>query len=189
MPARLPLGLVLLLVLLSHPGCKPAIKPIRTVKAITQTTPIEFTFPEDWIPNPDEHPFDLQWQDKQLHMTTGVFAMHKEDIPDGSSVPGLYELQIDDLRGKRDNFTTVKAAQVQERDGKKLTTTVFQGEKGGEKYYYRFTLIEFLRNDSKFAIVMQNSFPEHWNENEPVFEMITNSARALDEMPASPASP
>lgn len=186
MTPRLHLGLVLLFVIIQLLGCKPAAKPIRMVKAVTKTTLIEFTFPQNWHPRQVKHSFDLYWQDPQEQMLTGVFVFRKDDFPRDSSVNEVYHLQIDDIRNKRSSFKLVEDEQTHELNKLKLTTTLYLVEKDGLRAYNRFTLIEFNSDDSKFAVVLQIINPELWSENKSTLEMITNSARALDMMPSIP---
>ncbi len=159
---KLTFGHACMLLLLSLLGCKPTAKQLPTVKAVTQTTPIEFAFPEDWHPNSKKHPYDLHWLDSRDQMITGVFAYRKEDISDDSSISDIFKTVIQDLGSKRTNFKVVEAARELDREDKKMTTILYEGKKNGDSYYYAFTLIEFKSDDSKFAIVIQTSFPEWW---------------------------
>jgi hypothetical protein len=139
--------------------------------------PVEFTFPAGWFKNQKENPFDLQCLSRDERMNTGVFLLKKEDLAQDVVPKKLFELQIQDLRSKRKNFTVVEEEQVVQLEGKRLTTVVYSGEKDSLTDYYRFTLVEFTENPKLIPIVLQVSIPSYWQENKPVLESITASVR------------
>jgi hypothetical protein len=173
------------LLVLSAAGCgrAPADKPSGEQYFAAANGPVEFAFPPGWYKNPKEHPFDLQLFSKQDRMNTGVFLFAKEDLAEDLAPGELFERQIQDLGSKRKNFKVVEAERVVALQGKKLTSVVYSGEKGSSRDYYRFTLIEFAEAPGLIPVVLQVSIPSYWDENKPVLEAITASARVTKEAP------
>ena len=152
-------------------------RPERGPVFSTVNGPVEFQFPPGWFMNQDEHPFDLQCLSKFEEMTTGVFLFHKQDLAEDFTADRLLELQIDDLRSKRDNFEVLEPTQTNATGDKKLTYAVFSGEKGAIRGHYRFTLIEFIANPELVLIALQTAIPSQWDKHKPILEAITQSAR------------
>jgi len=138
---------------------------------------IELCFPSGWHESGKDHPYDLSCFSRSKDMMTGVFVYTREDLARGYTPQALLQEQIADIRSKRERFTIMGKQTTTAHDGKRLTTAVYSAEKGGEAYYYRFTLIEFVDNPDVVAVALQNTFPSDWAENEPILDGITRSAR------------
>lgn len=149
------------------------------VSYVTQYTAIEFTFPAGWYKNPKEHPYDLQCFSPLHRMNTGVFAFKKDDVPVDLTPVDIFWQQINDLRSKRQHFEEFVPIQKYEHVDKTVTSITFLGDIGSSRYCYRFSLIEFKEDNTKFAVVLQVVTPEDWDQSEPVLNEITNSAKSL----------
>ena len=114
-----------------------------------------------------------------MPFNTGVFSYSRTDVAADAAPAGMLWNQINDFKSKRGNFKEFKAIQKSEHDDKTITSIVYQGDKDLLRYCYRFSLIEFKADDSKFAVVIQVTLPEKWNQSEPVLSEITNTARAV----------
>jgi len=143
----------------------------------TVNGPVELRFPAGWFKNEKDNPYDLQCFSKLQRMNTGVFLFSKVDLAEEFTPEKLFQLQIEDLKSKRKNFAVLENKQIIRTDQKKLTSIVYSGEKGVSRYYYRFTLVEFLKNPELFLVVLQVSIPSYWKLHKPILEEITLSAR------------
>lgn len=140
---------------------------------------MEFTFPPGWYKNPDKHPFDLQCFAPDEQLNTGIFVYLKPDLAAGDTPHDVLDFQIDDLHSKRENFTELVAEKRVAAPGKTLTSIAYTGERGGVRYVYRFTLIEFDDDPGQFAVALQIALPERWPASAPILDAITRSARSL----------
>lgn len=145
--------------------------------ARTKNGPAEFYFPTGWRPNQAENPYDLQYASSDESLNTGVFLFKKEEFAQPVDTRKVFELQIDDLRSKRQNFQIVEEAHTTQLKDKTLTTVIYTGERDRKKYYYRFTLIHFNESPQHFAVVTQVAIPSKWQADRTVLEEITRSAR------------
>jgi len=149
----------------------------------TANGPVEFEFPAGWYQD-REGPYDLQCTSGDEQMTTGIFLFLKADLADDLTAPQLLELQIDDLRSKRQNFQVLEAQQTVQLPDKQLTTVVFSGEKNLSKYYYKFTLVEFAKHPEFPVVMIQVAIPSEWARQKPILEGITRSGRVSTTEPA-----
>lgn len=147
------------------------------VSFVTKYAPIEFSFPAGWYLNSAENPYDLQCFSQSKRMNTGVFAFKKVDIAAGSTPIDIFWQQINDLKSKRKNFEELEALEKREHDGNTITSITYSGDKDSSRNCYRFSLIEFAADDSRFAVVLQVAIPGDWEKSKPVLEEITQSAR------------
>jgi hypothetical protein len=137
---------------------------------------IELECPPGWFKNEDDNPFDLQCFSKDERMTTGVFSFHRMDLAADLTAREVLELQIENVKSKRRNFTVVEEQTVTHYDSKRLTSIVYSGVRLLSNDYYRFTLVEFLNNPETFAVVIQTAIPSDWGRNKGILEDITRSA-------------
>ncbi len=156
---------------------------IGSVSFTTRNSPIAFTFPEGWHTNKNANPYDLHCFSKNERMVTGVFVFRREDLAASSSPLTLFERQIEDMRSKRSRFEVYEPQAVSETQTLKLTSATFSGEKAEARFLYRFTLIEFKTDPSRFAVAVQVAFPSEWSGAKPVLEAITSSARGSQASP------
>jgi hypothetical protein len=152
-----------------------------SVSFVTKYAPIEFSFPSGWHVNTEENPFDLQCFSKFQTMNTGVFAFKKIDIGADSTPLEIFWEQIDDLKAKRSNFKELEPILKREHDEKTVTSITYTADKDSSAYCYRFSLIEFRTDDSKFAVVLQVTTPEEWKRNKSMLAAITESAKSLPD--------
>jgi hypothetical protein len=143
----------------------------------TSTGLVELEFPRGWSRNPEKNPFELQAFSRDQQMMTAVFEFQKKELAASTRPAEILRLQIDDMRGKRKNFTPMEKERTERSTGRSLTSAVFSGEKGEAKHVYRFTLVEFPADPEVFLVVLQSCVPSEWKRSKPVFEAITRSAR------------
>lgn len=164
--------------ILSAVGCAPN-SPEKSASQyfVTTNAPVEFLFPPGWHNNDEDHPFDLQCLSEDEQMNTGVFLFVTEDLAEAVTPMELFELQIDDMRSKRENFRIFEEVKVVRREAMTLTTAVYSGENGSSRAYYKFTLVEFAENREWVPVLLQVSVPSSWDKNKPVLERIAASGR------------
>lgn len=170
----------LAMLILSLLGCNNNIERSSSgVSFITKYAPIEFQFPSGWYVNKEDNPYDLQCFSKFQEMNTGVFVFKKIDVASDSTPLDILWTQVNDLKSKRRNFELLEDKQNYENDNRIFTTVTYIGDKDSSRYCYKFTLIEFKEDDSKFAVVLQIAMPGQWEKCKPILEKITQSARLL----------
>jgi hypothetical protein len=163
-------------------GPVPVSSPSRSqasVVFVTNLTPIEFSFPAGWYSNSGEHPFDLQCYSPGAEVNTAVFVFKKTDLePDATPLSTFWD-QVNDIKSKRSNFKELSPIQKREDEAKTITSIEYSGDKNSARNCYRFSLIEFKSDDTRFAVAMQSAVPEDWERSKPVFQEIIQSARAV----------
>lgn len=178
-PVRI-LFLIASIFIVGLPACAVTDKGSSFVSFNTEYAPIEFQFPSGWYENKEDNPYDLQCFSRFQEMNTGVFVFKKIDIASDSTPLDIFWTQVDDIKTKRNNFEVFESIQSYEYDDKTLTTATYIGDKASKRFCYKFTLIEFKADDSKFAVVLQVAIPGQWEKSKPILEKIMQSARSLN---------
>jgi hypothetical protein len=151
----------------------------KRVAFVTKYAPIEFSFPAGWSQNQKENPYDLQCIAPSQRMNTGVFAYKKVDLAaDSKPIDNLWT-HVNDIKSKRKNFKELEAIQKYEHGDTTITSISYTGEKDSSRNCYRFSLVEFKADPSKFAVLIQVALPEEWNQSKPFLDEITKSAKPL----------
>jgi hypothetical protein len=148
---------------------------------ITKYSRIEFAFPPGWRLSREANPYDLQCFSKNEEMATGVFVFKQEDLASTATPADRFNEQIADLKSKRSQFKVLEPLSKSAKGQATFTTVTYSGEKGASRYCYKFTLVEFKSDDSKFAVLIQTSLAGDWKNAKPIFEEITYSARPLKD--------
>jgi len=148
---------------------------------VTKYTPIEFTFPEGWRPNKEVNSYDFSCFSKNGQMFTGVFAFKKEDLARNATPTDKLNEQIESVKSERTGFEIRDPLAKSEQGDLLIATVTYTGEKDSSKNCYRFTLIEFKSDPSRYAVVIQVGRSGDWNNAKPILEKITNSAKPLKE--------
>lgn len=157
-------------------GCsEPEPAPPTTVNV--PKYPVALEMPSDWIPNPEKHPFDLQYLAKDQSGNTGLFVYKRSDFDEGTTLEKILELAVDDIRSKRENFEELQAVTEHKNDKQRSVSAVFKGEKNGSLNHYRFSAVEFTEDPETVVTVLQVSLPERWERNRPVLEEIVKSIK------------
>lgn len=164
-------------------GCCPdgPSRSAKRVSFVTDYAPIAFSFPAGWYENPDDHPYDLQCFSADETMNTGVFAYKRIDIAADAAPIDIFWEQVNDIKSKRRNVEEWEAIQTRKYDDKTVTSVTYVGDKGASRFCYRFSLIEFQPDDSRFAVALQVAIPGDWKRSKPVLQRITRSARPLPD--------
>ena len=187
MEKRIPnstvVGGLLLIAVANLSGCIRPVPPAGSGKVsfTSDYSPVQFEFPGGWYLNDKEHPFDLQVFSAAQEMNTGVFVYKAADIGADAKPIDVFHDQLADMESKRRNFEVVEPEISYEHSGKRFTTATFAGDKDDSRYYYRFTLIEFPEDASRFAVSLQIALPELWQDSKPILEAITHTATPLGE--------
>lgn len=143
--------------------------------------PVEFLFPGGWAKSTGENPYELQCFPQNEQMMTGIFIYEKSDMPVAGEPKYLLDHHINDIRSKRENFRQYEDDTTTRGEETGQTTAVYSGEKDGDTYYYRFTLIEFDHMPEIIAVAIQTAFPDQWEKAEPILKKITRSARIVKQ--------
>lgn len=114
-------------------------------------------------------------------MTIGVFAFKKVDLETDSTPTDIFWEQVNDIKSKRKNILEKEALQKHDFGDKTITSVTYVGEKDSSPNYYRFSLIEFKRDSSKFAVTLQVVLPEDWEKSESLLKEIVESAMPLSD--------
>lgn len=114
-------------------------------------------------------------------MNTGVFVFKSIDLAADSEPIDTFWKQVNDVKSKRDRFEELEALQTLNYDDKTVTSITYLGEKDSSRYCYRFSLIEFKADNSKFAVVLQVALPGEWEKSKPILQEIVRSARLLPD--------
>jgi hypothetical protein len=151
----------------------------KRVSFVTKSAPIEFSFPAGWSQNQKQNPYDLQCIAPSQSMNTGVFAYQKVDLAaDSKPIDHLWS-HVNDIKSKRKNFKELEAIQTYQHGDTSITSISFTGQKDSSRNCYRFSLVEFKADPSKFAVLIQVALPGEWNQSKPVLDEITKSAKPL----------
>ncbi len=138
---------------------------------------IELNFPRGWYENKKKNPYDLQYFSRRKDMNTGVIIYDLDDLSIDATPQNTLEWHIEQLKSHRENFTILEPEKTEQIGDKTLTTVVYSGGKDSSANYYKFTSIEFAESPTQFLITLQVSVPSKWNENKPILEEITHSAK------------
>ncbi len=163
--------LILLAFILS--GCNH--ESITEQYAVNENKVVSVNYPSGWYKNKKQNPYDFQYFSQNKQMTTGISTFNRKDIPKSFTPELIFELQIADLKSKRDNFKIEEAEQTIQKAGKTITSVVYAGERDSYKYYYRFTLIKFETEPDVIVSCLQVGIPSLWFNHKPIFEEITQS--------------
>lgn len=118
--------------------------------------------------------WDLQITNQKVNISIMVFNI--DEIVEDGTQKSIYDLQNKDLLSKRENTTTAEAETITQMSDKKITKTVFSGDRDGIKNYYASYLIEFS-NSETFAWGLINGTPEDIGEDLRALEEILLSAK------------
>ncbi|MDO5574208.1 MAG: hypothetical protein Q4G60_09570, partial [bacterium] len=125
----------------------------------------------DWEQRTDEDiPYDLQCIYKNNEAYASFFYYFYIDMSDGTSAEDVFEMQTDDIMGKRDHVKVVEDVSERENNGKTIRSILFEGEKDGYKNYYYANLVEFGEAADQFAWVMFTSMPSDMEKNRAAFD-------------------
>ncbi len=130
--------------------------------------------PADWTVGKGG-PFDIQVFAPDKSANSGLFVYRRNEFKAGSSLSRVLKLQVDDLRGKRQNFTVVVKPTVKKARDKTIASAVYAGEKDGSRFYYRFAAVEFQADKSTIVTALQVTLPAGWTKKRKTLEGITNS--------------
>jgi len=175
-----PAAIALLAIAAAHLGCTARTDgSSKQVAFVTKYAPIEFSLPTGWSQNQKDNPYDLQCIAPSQKMNTGVFAYKRVDLAaDSKPIDNLWT-HVNDIKSKRKNFKELEAIQTYEHDDTTITSVSYTGEKDSSRNCYRFSLVEFKADPSKFAVLIQVALPEEWNQSKPFLDEITKSAKPL----------
>jgi hypothetical protein len=73
----------------------------------------------------------------------------------------------------------LEAIQTHEHGDTTITSIAYTGEKDSSRNCYRFSLIEFKTDASKYAVLIQVALPGEWDQTKPVLDEIAKFAKPL----------
>jgi|GEM_PF-1129601 len=147
------------------------------VSYVSEYVPTEFTFPKGWFENPNEHPFDFQVFSPQEKTAFSAFLFKVEDFDPSTTPLDVLELQVEDLKAKRDSFKEVQSLERTETESLKIQTVLYQGQTEDQTYLYRFSLLEFKHHPEVFSVVLQVILPERMDRDLRILDTILASAK------------
>lgn len=118
---------------------------------------ISLSVPKEWEECESESEYDLYLTNGGSYL--GVMAYLMIDLPQEYTMEGYYELQNESFLSRRENVEIVEPQQTITCEGKKITTTMFSGERNGGKSYYYICLVTFDDKPDEFAYVLISSIP------------------------------
>lgn len=171
--------ILILCILLSVFLLRFAFADISDKIVLDEETAIGFDFPDDWLKNTRKNPYDLQYLAKSRRMNSAVFLYHKIDLAKKMSAEKLLQFQVEDLRGKRENFEIFAEEQSLKHASGSIITTEFAAEKDNARNYYKVSVIELDDAPLVYLATIQVSVPSAWKKNKNVLEAILQSAKVL----------
>ena len=135
-------------------------------KQVFQVIPYDmrFTFSDDWEETTDHSQFDLQMKRGNRYYCS-IFGFKDIDLANDMTPEDIYELQKEDLLGKRDFTELVREEPVWEDESRKIYRELYSGELDGIKYYYYCCLVDFKEPAQGLAWVVFSGVPS-WVEND-----------------------
>lgn len=118
---------------------------------------ISLSVPKEWREYDSESEYDLYLTNGESYL--GVMTYYMIDLPKGYTIEGVYEIQNDDFLSRRENVEIVEPQKTISFEGKKITTTMFSGERDGGKNYYYSCLVTFDDNPDVFAWILISALP------------------------------
>lgn len=103
--------------------------------------------------------WDLQITNNQSYIS--VMAFRYGDLPSGKTPLDIYDMQNEDLFGKRTNVSVIEKATTQNLPQYELTQSLYSAERDGTKNYYGSYLIDFPE-DETLAWVLITATPSYF---------------------------
>ena len=116
--------------------------------------------------------FDLQITNDKAYIS--VMAYKYMDISEDLTPLDVYEMQNEDLFGKREAVSVVEEKKTQTLSSGEMTRAIYSAERDGIKNYYATYLIDFP-NDEVFAWVLVTAMPSYLSENTDALHAIVCS--------------
>lgn len=117
--------------------------------------------------------FDLQITNGQCYIS--IMAYSYIDLPQDTTPADVYEMQNQDLFGKREHVTAVEDTVTQAPSGALVSYGLYSAERDGTKNYYATYLMDFPDGET-FAWVLVTSAPSYMEANR---EMLHNYVCSL----------
>ncbi|MCI9147996.1 MAG: hypothetical protein HFG73_06980 [Hungatella sp.] len=157
-------------------------KPEDTLKetAVSIDGSLMMAVPEGWEAYEDPAPYDLRL--KSLKGYTGVFVYSYSDFEEETRPEEVLDYQITELMYRRENVSVYQEQEIKDLEYKVITQITYVGEKDSSENIYHFSLVDF-EADKKFAVVIQSSLPDDFEDNREELNAIVESAELVKEEP------
>lgn len=172
-------------------GCSPAKRPgqakapaqeeMETAAAETAVSTdksLIMTIPEGWEAYEDPDPYDLRLKSSKGY--TGVFVYDDGDFDEGTEAGEVLDYQIQDLMSRREEVAVYRDLETETLEGRVITRITYTGTKDLTENIYHFSLVDFESED-KFAVIIQSSLPEEFEENLEELNTMVESAKLTGE--------
>lgn len=120
--------------------------------------------------------FDLQLTNDKSYIS--IMAYRYAELPEGTTARDVYDIQNQDIFGKRDAVTTVKETETATLPQGTLIHGVFTAEKDGSMNYYITYLVDLPAQET-LAWVLVTAVPSYYSSNA---EHIDNMVASLQGM-------
>lgn len=121
--------------------------------------------------------FDMQITNGKCYIS--IMAYRYTDLTEGITPQDVFDIQNEDLFGKRDNVLIIDAVQTQSMSGKSLTQAMYSAEKDGVENYYLTYLVD-LPDKETVAWVLVTAAPSYVESNREYLHNIVCSLTAVD---------
>lgn len=150
--------MMILMVFLSGCGINTDVQDERKDKEFyIEDYGISLLVPKEWEECELESECDLYLTNGESYL--GVMAYYLIDLPKEYTIERYYEIQNENFLSRRENVEIVEPQKTISCEGKKITTTMFSGERDGGKSYYYICLVTFDDNPDVFAYVLISAIP------------------------------
>lgn len=156
----------------------PGPKPLRCV---TQDGAISFTFGADWTQDAESYAYDLLCHCEARDLAAGVFSYTRVGAAQMFDPAQALDFHVEDIAGKREKARSLEGHTVREDDRHRYTTVLLAAESDGEELAYYFTLIEFTGYSDVFAVLVQASPAERFDECRGEFDEIAASSALMQK--------
>ena len=120
--------------------------------------------------------FDLQITNDKCYIS--IMAFRYIDLPADTTPFDVFDLQNEDLLGRREKVVTIEDARMQVLTKGSLTNSLYSAEKDGVKNYYGSYLMD-LPSDESFAWILVTAAPSYFEHNRADLERIVSSLKSI----------
>lgn len=141
-------------------GCSQMVLTGKTVEMLhtIEDYQVSFLLPSSWKRIPEEKVFDLQCKDGTSFMS--VFVYEQSDLARNQTPEQVYEIQKQDIMGKRDRVILEQDFLPMQMDDKMIVRELFTADKNGNRNAYYCSMITFSKEGGPVVFVVFTAQPE-----------------------------
>ncbi len=145
--------------LLSATGCSlsEVTEKVFTVDDYQLQITADSTFREDTMGE-----FDLQICNGDSYVS--IMAYEYIDLPEGKQPIDVFDLQKEDISGRRTNVERAEELEAKNLPSKVIAHEIYSGEREGIRNYYGMYLLDFPEAET-FAWVLVSAMPSYYENN------------------------